>query len=88
MLKFKEEKRPGILGLTVVFTEVCDDLGGKPSDSDSPFMITADAGGVRFQGTQRRMTDMGDLQMLAKTLDQAWRAYRTAQPKVTNAAGH
>lgn len=39
-------------------------------------------------GTQRRMTEQADLEVLAKTVDQAWRAYKRAIPKVLNQAGH
>lgn len=89
MLKFKLEKRPGLLGLTTVYIEIGAD--GLPLDKETPFQICADAGGVRFMGIQRRMETMDDLQILAKTLDLAWRAYRmllTQKSAVTNQAGH
>lgn len=72
-----------------MFKEVGDD--GKPVDLDDPFCILADSGGVRFRGVSRRINDMGSLQVFAKTLDLAWRAYLLAfgqTTKVTNAAGH
>lgn len=86
MLKFKEEKRPGLLGLTTIFTEIGE--SGQPYDVETPFKLHADSGGIRITGNSPRLASMDDLQIFAKVLDSAWRAHRILIPKIYNAAGH
>lgn len=86
MLKFKEEKAPGLLGMTTIFTQVGSD--DKPLDPDDPFRVMSDRGGVRFMGTSRRLETQQDFEIFAKTVGAAAVAFQRAIPKVTNAAGH
>ncbi len=86
MLRFERQKRPGLLGLTIVYTEVGED--GGLLDAEQPFEIRADSGGLRFLGASRRISEMADLDILAKTISEAWSAHRGLRPKVTSITGH
>jgi hypothetical protein len=80
MIQFKEEKKPGLLGITLVITEV--------SLEPEPFEVRADSGGVKFQGTSMRFTEATDLSTFAAQIDKAWKFYKQTCKKVTNMAGH
>lgn len=82
MIHFKEEKKPGLLGISTVFTMA------QENPSSDPFQIIADKGGVRFLGTSERINDMVDLQELAKIFDKAWKAHIIHKPKITSITGH
>lgn len=86
MLKFKEEKKTGLLGLTTCFVEVGPQ--GQAYDAEAPFAIIADAGGIRFVGNSPRIADAVDLDTLAKTVSLAWTAHRHCRPKVLSSTGH
>lgn len=81
MLKFKEEKKPGLLGLTVVFT--------LETIQEDPFRIQADSGGVKLSGTCPRLSTRDDFESLAQAIGKAASQYNVLRKdKVLNVAGH
>lgn len=44
-------------------------------NADQPFMIVADKNGVRFKGESPFLSEMHDLQVLAMTIDKAWKSH-------------
>lgn len=86
ILKFKESKRPGLLGLTTVYEELDTMKNGDLVVGE--FCIEADAGGIRFSGQSSRIDDLVDLDILAKTISEAWKAHRAARPKILSVTGH
>lgn len=86
MERFKEEKVTGLMGLTIVLTEVNEK--GLVQDEVEPFKISADKLGIRFSGRSSYFDDPAMLNHLAKAVDRAWRAYQVAKPKILNERGH
>ncbi len=84
MLKFKEEKITGILGITTTYTVVEEDGSILPE----AFSIWADKQGVRFKNNSPHLATRDDFEILARTIGQASKLYLCYRPKVTNAAGH
>lgn len=84
-MKFKEEKKQGIMGPMMIMTEV-NDKG--EIVSDNPFQIYADRLGIRFHGVSKHLEDLGELDNFAQAVSRAWNAHRGFIPKITNAAGH
>lgn len=82
-MKFNEEKKPGLMGLTIVLTEI----KAVQDPEIEPFQIQADKMGIRFSGKSNYL-ESGDLQDLAKAIDRAWRAHLVAKPKILNERGH
>lgn len=81
MLKFKEEKKPGLLGLTFILT--LDTI------QEDPFRIQADSGGVKLSGTCPRLTTQEDFRSLAQAIGNAATQYNVLRKdKVLNVAGH
>ncbi len=70
-LKFKREKRTGLMDATEVwFMEVSEG-----EDQADPFSMVATGAGVRMVGRSRLFHTQDDLQSWAKTVDAVWREH-------------
>lgn len=81
MIRFKKEKKPGLLGQSTLFTL-------EQPGTLEPFQIEADQAGIRFKGNSERINDPADLQIFAKAVSDAWTAHTIYRPKITSITGH